>query len=280
MASSAIPLADYFWIAGIDSISYHDGPSPGVHVGSSIAEDGEPQEDSFNGVLSKAATRRSRQGSANRFSKTSADARNSIQTLDEIDGHTQSNRSSATIKPSNAPNLNGSSPGEGAAGKESFDFDQALLKFAAEREVFLDDLIFSAGAKTKARPPMINPRAERIRADDADSSGRLSPLRNIKGSIRRKISFREMNSTRKTANAARAGGTNRKCMSWAPFSLSAQLVAGLKPVLTLCDPLPRSIRPHLEATEQLQLRHPSPRTPEHRPRYASSQEALRACVAG
>jgi hypothetical protein len=77
-----------------------------------------------------------------------------------------------------------------------FDFDKALVKFAAEREVFLEDLSFSAGAKVQARAPMVNPRAERIKAEESDS-GRLSPLRSIKGSIRRKMSFRDMNSVRK-----------------------------------------------------------------------------------
>ncbi|PFH56678.1 hypothetical protein XA68_16169 [Ophiocordyceps unilateralis] len=204
MDDSSTPLADYFWIAGVESISY-DGAQLPVHapVGSTIREHGELDEAAF-ARPSSAAARHSRQSSANRLSKTSTmDARFSISTLDELDGNTRSNRSSATIKPVRCSAEPGHVPHMG-----DFDFDSALLKFAAERENFLEDLSFSAGAKTQSRPPMVNPRAERIRADDA-SGGRVSPLRSIKGSIRRKISFRDMNSVRKQPGSARQTSSTR-----------------------------------------------------------------------
>ncbi|PHH78913.1 hypothetical protein CDD80_6031 [Ophiocordyceps camponoti-rufipedis] len=206
MDDSSTPLADYFWIAGVESISY-DGAQLPVHVpvGSTIREHGELQDGAF-ARPSSAAARHSRQSSANRLSKASStvDSRFSITTLDELDGNTRSNRSSATIKPvrcsaaslADIPHLG------------DFDFDSALIKFAAERENFLEDLSFSAGAKTQSRPPMVNPRAERIRAEDA-SGGRVSPLRSIKGSIRRKISFRDMNSVRKQPGSARQTSSTR-----------------------------------------------------------------------
>uniref|UniRef100_A0A8H7TRC2 Uncharacterized protein n=1 Tax=Bionectria ochroleuca TaxID=29856 RepID=A0A8H7TRC2_BIOOC len=173
-----------------------------------------------------------------RYSKVSFDNRFSLSTVDDLDnGNTSSNRSSATIRPVstiNGPNglvvensRTGSSGGASATGTLSaegtssgnellvpggsmrdFDFDKALLKFAAEREDFLEDLTFSAGAKVQARPPMINPRAERIRADEAES-GRMSPLKSIKGSIRRRISFRDMNSMRRQPSTARNSGASR-----------------------------------------------------------------------
>ncbi|QUC23849.1 uncharacterized protein UV8b_08090 [Ustilaginoidea virens] len=220
MENSSTPLADYFWIAGVESISYDDPlPLTNLPVDSTIAEDGEPDDDAQNGCKPTAA-RHSWQNSANRLSKLSLDGRFSINcTLDELDGSTRSNRSSATIKPVKlaAPNgtaTNGAGPvsealPQGLMGMPDFDFDKALFKFAAERENFLEDLSFTAGAKLQSRPPMINPRAERIRADEGVPSGRMSPLRSLKGSIRRKISFREMNSVRKGPPSARPGACNR-----------------------------------------------------------------------
>ncbi|KAJ9143557.1 DDENN domain-containing protein [Coniochaeta hoffmannii] len=216
MDSSSTPLAEYFWIAGIEDIVYEDDTptTPGLadDTVDTIAEDGEPEAVdaavTTPNPSSRATARHSRQNSANRLSKVSAD----IHCLEEIDNNTRSNRSSATIRPvppSNAApnngNGNGNGSGNGAANADGFvpdfDFDNALFKFAAERENFLDDLSFSAGAKVQGRPPMVNPRALRIRADDESQSGRQSPLRSIRGSIRgslrRKISFKDMSSVRK-----------------------------------------------------------------------------------
>ncbi|GAP83726.1 putative DENN domain-containing protein [Rosellinia necatrix] len=208
MESPSAPLADYFWIAGIESVSYNDFPIPAApnQVNATIAEDGEPDDESDTQAPPldhKRPARHSRQNSNSRLSRTSIS--NSIHTLEELDGNTTSNRSSATIRPNPPPG--------GAGGPErpeghiiDFDFDKALVKFAAERENFLEDLSFSAGAKTQSRPPMVNPRAERIKADEA-ASGRLSPLKgiggSIRGSIRRKISFRDMNSARKQPTTPR-----------------------------------------------------------------------------
>ncbi|KAJ3570356.1 hypothetical protein NPX13_g5753 [Xylaria arbuscula] len=207
MESTSAPLADYFWIAGIESVSYNDVPAPTVpnQLETTIAEDGEPddQSDSQAPPLDhKRSARHSRQNSSNRLSRVSIS--NSIHTLEELDGNTRSNRSSATIRPNPPPAGIENSDGP----LIDFDFDKALVKFAAERENFLEDLSFSAGAKTQTRPPMVNPRAERIKADES-ANGRLSPLKSIRGSIRgsirRKISFRDMNSSRKQPTAPRPG---------------------------------------------------------------------------
>lgn len=205
MESPSAPLADYFWIAGIESVSYNDTPLPSTpsQVNTTIVEDGEPDDESDSQALppdSKPPVRHSLQSSKNRLSRASIS--NSIHTLEELDGNTTSNRSSATIRPNLGP--------EGLFRQDGhlidFDFDKALVKFAAERENFLEDLSFSAGAKTQSRPPMVNPRAERIKADEA-ANGRLSPLKgiggSIRGSIRRKISFRDMNSARKQPTTPR-----------------------------------------------------------------------------
>jgi hypothetical protein len=226
MESSSTPLADYFWIAGIESVSYDDTP-PIQNLNqfkesqpeSTIVEDGEPSSDGASATVGRSSSRltarHSRQGSGSRLSKISFDHRLSMNTLEDLDlGTTASNRSSATIRPvNNSGTANGTAP-EGSANGflGDFDFDKALLKFAAEREDFLDDLTFSAGARVQSRAPMINPRAERIRAEEAEPSGRRSPLRSLRGSIRRRISFRDMNSSRKQPAQARPG-TSRTCQS-------------------------------------------------------------------
>lgn len=209
MDSSSAPLADYFWIAGIESISYQDFPHTTTNsaVDTVISEDAEPEEDDDTAspatpmTPAKGSARHSRQNSNGWLSRASFV--NSIHTLEEMDGNTRSNRSSATIRPSLLPDA----LQQQDTFVPDFDFDKALVKFAAERENFLEDLSFTAGAKIQSRPPMVNPRAERIKAEEA--SGRLSPLKSIRGSfrgsLRRKISFREMNSARKQPSAPRPG---------------------------------------------------------------------------
>lgn len=251
-SSASTPLADYFWIAGIEQITYQDPlpPSQPQQVEETIEEHGEPDSSETepadtqrNSAVLRSTARHSRQSSTNRLSKLSLENRFSIATLDDFDGNTQSNRSSTTIRAPTQPQvtspsttnpanpLDGSTPtngsngtnglpngfpngaGNGLMNNPDFDFDQMLVRFAAERENFLEDLSFSAGAKLHTRPPMVNPRTEKLKADDAEASGRRSPmgLRNsIKGSIRRKLSFRDMNSSvrinsvRKTPSTARA----------------------------------------------------------------------------
>lgn len=220
MDNTGAPLADYFWIAGIESISYQDLPPPAssTQVESTITEDGEPDDHpeptrSSSPSAGKTFARHSRQNSNNRLSKASFT--NSIHTLEELDGNTRSNRSSATIRAVPPPG----GTGENGPQLGDFDFDKALVKFAAERENFLEDLSFSAGAKTQSRPPMVNPRAERIKADEL-SGGRMSPMKSIRGSIRgsirRKISFRDMNSARKQPTTPRPASirTNKRLSSY------------------------------------------------------------------
>lgn len=224
MENSTTPLADYFWIAGVESVSYDEafpinhnhGQLKDPQPESTIAEDGEPEPspDSNNGRSSSRLTaRHSWQNSGSRLSRVSFDNRLSMTTVEDLDvAPTASNRSSATIRAVNSVGATngGEGPPSGGGFLGDFDFDKALLKFAAEREDFLEDLSFSAGAKTQSRAPMTNPRAERIRADEAEPSGRRSPLKSLRGSIRRRISFRDMNSMRKQPSTIRPSA-NRTC---------------------------------------------------------------------
>ncbi|KIM93013.1 hypothetical protein OIDMADRAFT_208363 [Oidiodendron maius Zn] len=212
MENTSAPLADYFWIAGIDSLSYSGSvfgpatangagpPSPSVDVTIEEGSEGEGAAPPQNAGAStaRAAARHSRTNSWHRLSKLSIEARNSINALEEPETP-DSNRSSITIK---AP-TNGSATDS----LSEFDFDSALIKFANQRESFLDDLSFSAGLPTPTRSPMTtNPRADRIRIEDGDilgSTAKRSPLRSVGGSIRRKISFRDMNSMKRQPSLIR-----------------------------------------------------------------------------
>ena len=216
MDTTSAPLADYFWIAGIDSLSYNDnvwpssskaangaGP-PSAQVDATIEEGSEAEslESPPSGTTPRAIARHS----WNRLSKLSNEKRSSIQTLDELDTP-RSNRSSVTIK--GVPTTGGAENGEGNV-LGDFDFDQALLKFANQRESFLDDLSFSAGAPTQCKPLVTNPRADRLRVEEGDgmgaSQGKRNPLRSVGGSIRRRISFRDMNSVKRQPSMVQRNG--------------------------------------------------------------------------
>lgn len=203
MDTPSAPLADYFWIAGIDSVSYGSTvfappspigagpPSPSVDTTIEEGSEGESAAPSPNAASTARATaRHSRTNSWNRLSKLSIES-----------GRPDSNRSSVTIKA--FPN------GTGGENLTDFDFDNALIKFANQRESFLDDLNFSAGLPAQTRPPMTNPRADRIRIEEGDilgSTARRSPLRSVGGSIRRKISFRDMNSMKRQPSLVQRSG--------------------------------------------------------------------------
>jgi hypothetical protein len=214
MDTTSAPLADYFWIAGIDSLSYsgsaflppstNGGGPPSPSVDTTIEEgsegEGAAPSQSAGASTARSAARHSRTNSWNRLSKLSIDARNSILALEES-GTPDSNRSSVTIKaPTN---------GNGRDSLTDFDFDSALIKFANQRESFLDDLSFSAGLPAQTRPPMTNTRADRIRIEEGDilgSTARRSPLRSVGGSIRRKMSFRDMNSMKRQPSLVQRTG--------------------------------------------------------------------------
>ena len=92
-----------------------------------------------------------------------------------------------------------------------FDFDSALVKFASERETFLSDLSFSAGTVQQNRPPMTS-KAERLKHEDMEgpnANGRRSPFGKVGGTIRRKITFRDMSSVKRQPTISRTS----KCQS-------------------------------------------------------------------
>lgn len=220
MDPSSAPLADYFWIAGIDSLSYDDpqtaantngrdkspngAPIP-LPIADTTIEEGSESEagvagDAVSGSTTRPGARHSRNNSWQRFSRQPNNERLSVHSMDTIQP-TESNRSSITIRavPGSANN-----DSENTNRFGDFDFDRALMKFANERENFLDDLNFSAGTVSQKQPPMTN-RAERIKIEESgDANGRRSPFGKVGGSLRRKISFRDMSSLKRQTIVSRS----------------------------------------------------------------------------
>ncbi|KAL8701151.1 MAG: hypothetical protein Q9201_005067 [Fulgogasparrea decipioides] len=165
--SSSAPLADWFFITGVDSEQLrwpsnnpvetaNDSSQPPVEQ--TIEE--ERTSEAENGALDvlSSTPRRNKRNSYQRLSRLSDEARLSIASvsLSPDPKGTDSNRSSTTIK---GIQINGT------ATLSDVDFDRALRKFASERESFLTDLTLSAGAVVPNRPKA-RPKTQRIVNDD------------------------------------------------------------------------------------------------------------------
>jgi hypothetical protein len=237
MDTTSAPLADYFWIAGIDSLSYNDPvswsqntalktnlpvspPSPSFDA---TIEEGESEGDTpttsptgKENRTPRAQARHSRQNSWNRLSKLTNDSRNSIGAFDDLENTPRSNRSSITIKgvpASNGTNgingTNGNSYGASGGALGDFDFDSALIKFAHEREHFLDDLSFAAGAPPQRPNAFAAAKAQPVKIAESTNgpSTKRNQLKSVGGSIRRRISFRDMNSMKRQPTTTQAKRT-------------------------------------------------------------------------
>ena len=225
---AATPLADYFWIAGVDGSEVLEtyqrlgdeyranrATSPGPAVTDIIEEDADaedaydPQLDAFPRPGSSIRHR----GSVQRLSFRSGDS-------DPHVNGSSSNRSSVTIKGGGGNGVAGAGAGAGAGSggtgatgpisprtssfldeSGNFDFDKALLKFASERESFLSDLSLSAGAITPNSRPRSRLRTQKISSDDNPSGGNL--IRSGIGSVRRHMALRDMNSMKRQPSVAR-----------------------------------------------------------------------------
>ena len=213
--TSSAPLADWFFIAGklpyalvvhklrtlvgVDSeqLKWGDEEDPSKR-GSSIPQAQSIIEEDHHGEAGEVASpstptapRHAKRNSGNRLSRLSNDARLSIQSVSlgsEKKG-TDSNRSSATIK---AVQISGT------GGLNDVDFEKALRKFASERESFLSDLTLSAGAVIPPKPRP-RPKTQKIVSDENNA------LKPSIGSVRRRISFRDMTSLKKQPSVMRRG---------------------------------------------------------------------------
>lgn len=211
--TSNFPLSDWFFIAGtwpflllpsvpnsstgIDSYQLRWGKdeeptdlAPTAPVEPTIEEDRAAEAESDSPDLQGAIPRRAKRNSYQRLSSLSDEARLSITSLSlspERKG-TDSNRSSTTIKGSQ---INGN----GRLLSDT-DFENALKKFASQRDSFLSDLTLSAGAVVPNRPKA-RPKTQKIVSEDA------AGLKSGVGSIRRRISFRDMNSMKRQSSVKR-----------------------------------------------------------------------------
>ncbi|KAL2376785.1 hypothetical protein RJZ90_007242 [Blastomyces dermatitidis] len=189
------PLADFFWIAGVDGPEildifsklgeeYKANHSQSLPVTDTIQEDADAEE----AIHSRSGSPQpsSKRNSSQWLPKPSDEARLSYRSMAS---ETPSNRSSMTIKGSQSPN--------GLSLLSDGDFDKALLKFAAERDSFLSDLSLSAGAVVANNRPKPRPRTQKIVAEE------VNPLKSSIGSVRRHMSFRDMSSMKRQPSLAR-----------------------------------------------------------------------------
>jgi hypothetical protein len=214
------PLAEYFWIAGIDSISYgeHLLPEPKNARGSftellePIQAEEEAHEPSLLAPTNGSSHRLSNGSSFNvvssqpttpkRLSAVSASSARSSSHSEPRDNMEPSSRSptpSGLVR--NSSTSSDSTITETtvttAGAKRDFDFDKALLKFAAERDSFLEDLSFSAGTVIPNKP-LMHPRAQKVLNEE--------PKLEKTNSLRRRISLRDLTSMRRSPSII-----NRAC---------------------------------------------------------------------
>jgi hypothetical protein len=193
------PLADYFFITGIESTQIFDEKyqpigtavalpvNPTTTVETTIEEDevldtteGTPRPSTADGQPngdSTAPRRRSRM---------------SVSSLLTSDSKTTSNRSSAATIKGVGGMIEGTTLNE-------VDFDNALRKFAAERETFLEEIHFSAGAV----PPVTKPKKSKLKAHIIKGTEDLGGIKSGVGSLRRKLST--MNSLKRQPSLMRQG---------------------------------------------------------------------------
>lgn len=197
---STLPLADYFFISGIESSRIFDGrrtssgysKSPvldstieeGAHL--EVDYDKRPLSDDFSdGIQSR-----------KRFSY---EPRKSISStiasdLKELD----SNRSSTTIK---VVSTNGAQADNG-----ELDFEGAMKRFADERDAIVLDLQFSAGQLAQPNKPRPKPKTQRIKEDHKSGNGI--------GSVKRRISTINPMSRSPTVNRRASARASRRMSNY------------------------------------------------------------------
>lgn len=201
--------------------------APTAPVEPTIEEDRAAEAECDSRDPKGATPKKGKRNSYQRLSNLSDEARLSITSLSlspERKG-TDSNRSSTTIK---APQINGN-----GRMLNDTDFENALRKFASQRDSFLSDLTLSAGAVVPNRPKA-RPKTQKIVNEEA------AGLKSGVGSIRRRISFRDMNSMK------RQSSIKRQCRYTPPSShlvLQGPWEFDVPTVLTLVYLQPRSGRP-------------------------------------
>ena len=212
---SSAPLADYFFISGIESSQVYDerlqpngivSPLASPPVDETIEEDRALETDSIrptsqDGLPNGGSTRR-------RSGQRLSEHRQSVGTITGLDSKptvTASNRSSTTIKGVNV----------GGSGLSDVDFENALRKFASERDTFLEEIQFSAGVTQQSRqtPARPRPRPPRVsQAPSVNGEDGIANLRSGVGSIRRRLSTMQSSLKRQPSTARQCEcGSQKLC---------------------------------------------------------------------
>jgi len=234
--ASSVPLADHFFIAGIESTQIYDerlnrvsSPPP---VEETIDEDVALETDTIREVNIRPDTPASPTTDSTpkrSHARYSWEARKSIgSVIGPLDFKpTPSNRSSTTIKGVQLE----------APGLSDEDFEHALRKFATERESFLEEIQVSSGAVVPQKPAKPRPKTLRISSHEdpysppsaptpaAAPAARGGALGSGIGSIRKRLST--MNRPRRQpSTASRAGEFHILVPSFcAPFTnMTSQLL--------------------------------------------------------
>ncbi|KAG8527974.1 uncharacterized protein KY384_006890 [Bacidia gigantensis] len=199
LETSSAPLADWFFICGVDSEQLHWGDDDDTDENGlstpfepTIEEDKIAEAEHAPPDPPVQSPRKTKRSSYQRLSNLSDEARLSIASL-TLSGDkkgTDSNRSSVTIK---GPQVNGTNATNTWT---ETDFENALKKFAAQRDSFLVDLDLTAGAVVPSRPKP-RPKTQRIITEDAPGT------RSGIGSIRRRLSTRTLNSAKRQTSVKR-----------------------------------------------------------------------------
>ncbi|QDS76461.1 hypothetical protein FKW77_004799 [Venturia effusa] len=202
---SSAPLADYFFIAGIESSQIFDGKLAASPAASTVPIEDTIEEHSILDTTNNGRPISSEElngvDTPRRRSRLSCDARKSVSSM--LSSGTASNRSSATIraitfsdpfagepKKLQLTDLGGPVGPIGGQGLSDEDFDTALRKFANERDTFLEEIHFSAGTLPELNSkPKRSAKTQKIINEDGGG------LRSGVGSLRRRIST--MNSLKK-----------------------------------------------------------------------------------
>jgi hypothetical protein len=200
---SSAPLADYFFISGIESSQVYDeraqqngislstSPLVSPPVDETIEEDRALETDSIRPTSQEGLP--VGDGNRRRSAGRMSEHRTSVGTIIGPDAkHTASNRSSATIK--GVQLLGGS-------GLSEQDFENALRKFASERDNFLEEIQFTAGVAQQNRPTPTRPRPRPQRVQQAGTDDGVGNLRSGVGSIRRRISTMQSSLKRQSSVA-------------------------------------------------------------------------------
>jgi hypothetical protein len=202
---SSAPLADYFFISGIESSQVYDerlqpssvvSPLASPPVDETIEEDRALETDSIRPTSQDGLPNGGSMG--RRSGQRLSEHRQSVGTITGVDCTpkvTASNRSSATIKGLN--NIGGS-------GLSDVDFENALRKFASERDTFLEEIQFTAGVAQQSRqtPTRPRPRPPRVsQTPQGNGEDGIANLRSGVGSIRRRLSTMQSSLKRQSSTA-------------------------------------------------------------------------------